>query len=342
MAELTRVPLRPLKQGVFARLWLCIAAAVFAGSMPSRAAEPEGVPVDPPEAAPEQVSVTTITPGLGASPGPQDVAFVRYRGMLEDGTVFDESQDLPVLVPGLLPEGTPMPLTEVIPGFQEGIVQMQKGGKYRLSIPSGKAYGPQSRTDPETGVLVIPANADLIFEIELIDFMSSEDFYGRAELYMQASDARRVTITTITPGLGASPARQDMVFIRYRGMLEDGTEFDKSQDLPLPPAAQSLLPEGTPMSLAEVIPGFRAGITQMQKGGKYRLLIPSDLAYGPEGITDPRTGVQTIPPGADLIFEIELIDFMNDEDFNRRVQLARQALQTEQEAAEGEQGQSVE
>ena len=58
-------------------------------------------------------------------------------------------------------------------------MQMQKGGKYVMTIPSERAYGAEAKVNPQTGQEVIPANSDLVFDVELIDFMSLENFQAR-------------------------------------------------------------------------------------------------------------------------------------------------------------------
>src|SRR3546814_2279657 len=70
-----------------------------------------------------------------------------------------------------------------------------------------------------------------------------------------------------------------------------------------------------------MVPGFREGALQMQKGGKYTLFIPADKGYG----DNPQPG-SPIPPGADLVFEIELVDFMSREDFQRRLGILQQVI----------------
>jgi peptidylprolyl isomerase len=94
--------------------------------------------------------------GTGAQPsGPTAVVTVHYTGWLTDGTKFDSSVD----------RGQPAPLAldSVIPGWTEGVQSMAVGGKRRLIIPADLAYGPSGRPP------VIPGNATLIFDIELID-----------------------------------------------------------------------------------------------------------------------------------------------------------------------------
>lgn len=97
-----------------------------------------------------------LTAGKGAKPGPDDVVRVQYEGRLLDGTKFDSSYD----------KGEPalIPLSQVVPGWREGIQLMPVGSKYRMWLPAALAYG-------ETGTPggPIPPNATLVFEVELLD-----------------------------------------------------------------------------------------------------------------------------------------------------------------------------
>ena len=95
----------------------------------------------------------------------------------------------------------------------------------------------------------------------------------------------------LAAGDGAQPKATDKVKVHYHGTLIDGTVFDSSVD------------RGTPVSfpLGNVIPGFREAITRMKTGDKWRVFIPSNLAYGESG-APPKIG-----PNETLIFEIELL-----------------------------------
>ena len=165
MTEITRVPLRPIQKGSLTKLWLGVLAAIALGAGLAWAA------------APKSAGLEVLAEGDGTSPQIGDVAFVTYVGKLADGTEFDRSRPLPI-PPGLLPDGTPMLLEEgaIIPGFLDGMLKMEKGGKYLLTIPSDQAYG----AEPPAGS-PIPANADLVFEVELVDFMSRADFEAKAQ-----------------------------------------------------------------------------------------------------------------------------------------------------------------
>ncbi|WP_379554446.1 FKBP-type peptidyl-prolyl cis-trans isomerase [Erythrobacter sp. W53] len=180
MTEVTRVPLQPIAKGSLTKLWLGVIIAIaLAIGLAWMTTQPKGL------------SVETLVEGSGPNPTLTDVVFVNYKGMLADGTVFDESQQVPLPIEGIFPEGTPLPLDRMIPGFGEGAVQMQKGGSYVLSIPSDKGYGPQGQSNPQTGEVVIPPDADLVFEVELIDFMSQPDFERRLQTLQQAMQMRQ-------------------------------------------------------------------------------------------------------------------------------------------------------
>lgn len=92
-------------------------------------------------------------------------------------------------------------------------------------------------------------------------------------------------------GTGAQPTATDEVTAHYTGKLLDGTVFDSSVN------------RGEPATfpLNRVIPGWTEGVQLMKEGAKYTFFIPSDLAYGPQGVPN------AIPPHSTLIFDVELI-----------------------------------
>lgn len=93
-------------------------------------------------------------------------------------------------------------------------------------------------------------------------------------------------------GEGASPSEDDTVTVHYKGELIDGTEFDSSYE------------RGEPATfpLGNVIPGWTEALQKMQEGGKARLVIPPELAYGEQGAGN------RIGPNETLVFEVELIE----------------------------------
>jgi len=96
----------------------------------------------------------------------------------------------------------------------------------------------------------------------------------------------------IEPGNGKTPAATDKVKVNYRGMLVDGTEFDSSYK------------RGNPVEFPVngVIKGWTEALQMMKEGGKYKLFIPAELAYGERGAGP------VIGPNATLIFEVELLE----------------------------------
>ncbi len=161
MAEIHRVPLQPIAKGSLTKLWLGVVIALLIGGGVAWAARSN------------DVRVQTLTAGTGPSPSLQDVVQINYVAKLTDGTEFDKGQ----LVP--------MKLDEVIPGFGEGITRMQKGGKYRLTIPADKAYGAEETRNPQTGKVVIPANSDLVFDVDLLDFKTREEVMRQQQMMQQ-------------------------------------------------------------------------------------------------------------------------------------------------------------
>lgn len=102
---------------------------------------------------------------------------------------------------------------------------------------------------------------------------------------------------SIAAGAGPSPKATDTVKVHYQGTLTDGNVFDSS------------IQRGQPATfgLNQVIPCWTEGLQKMKVGGKAQLVCPSDIAYGDAG----RPPV--IPPGATLVFEVELLEILKPE-----------------------------
>lgn len=156
MTEITRVPLQPIAKGALSKLWIGVAAvALVAGGVAYAA-----LPATP--------TVRTLTAGSGESPTMQDVVLINYKGMLENGTVFDQNKNYP------------NPVAQFVPGFSKALMKMQRGGKYDVTIPASLAYG----ATPPPGS-PIPPNADLKFEVELVDFKSLAEIQQQQRILQQ-------------------------------------------------------------------------------------------------------------------------------------------------------------
>lgn len=125
----------------------------------------------------------------------------------------------------------------------------------------------------------------------------------KMDSFLVANKAKEGVIVTesglqyevIVEGSGAKPAAADKVSVHYHGTLIDGTVFDSSVE------------RGTPaeFGVGQVIPGWTEALQLMAEGSKWKLTIPADLAYG-----DRAAG--SIPPGSVLIFDVELLDIVQN------------------------------
>ncbi len=106
-------------------------------------------------------------------------------------------------------------------------------------------------------------------------------------------NAAEIEILSDTPGTGPIIVNHSKISVHYRGTLESGTEFDSSFKRNKPFVFQ--------IGVRQVIPGWEIGLMGMKVGGKRKIKIPSELAYGKTGAG------KSIPPNATLIFDVEII-----------------------------------
>jgi len=236
-----------------------------------------------------------ITEGAGASPTANDFVTVHYAGRLIDGQEFDSSY--------ARGEPATFPAGRLIKGWTEALQMMKPGDKWELVIPSELAYGERGAGG------VIPPNATLVFDVELLAVKTEAEAIVEAEAmaeafkqeqaaFLEANKTKEGVTTTETglqykvlqEGTGKNPTETSMVTVHYRGTMIDGTEFDSSYSRGEP----------TSFPLNGVIKGWTEGLQLMKEGGKFEFYIPYDIAYG-------ERGSRSIPPFATLIFEVELI-----------------------------------
>lgn len=221
-----------------------------------------------------------LVEGEGGPPETGDSVTIDFTLWLEDGAQYIGSS-----------EQNGQPLTFVLgrgdiafPGLDEGVQSMQTGGTRQLVIPADLAFGDVDSPG-------IPANSTLIMEVTLQEWTAAPKITEVDEAdYVETESGLKYY--DIVEGDGPMPEVGQMVEVHYTGWLEDGTVFDSS------------VLSGTPFTFAlgtgSVIAGWDEGVATMRVGGKRQLVIPSDLAYGD-------TGSGPIPPGATLIFEVELL-----------------------------------
>ena len=151
--SVTTVPLRPVSKGGLWLMWIGLIALLAGGAAFAFTGTPK-------------IGFETVKAGTGLSPTVADVVLVKYEGKLDDGTVFDSN------------EQAPMQVSQVVPGFSEALTRMQKGGKYKISIPPALGYGARA-------VGPIPANSTLHFTVELLDFRSEAEVRAMQQMMQQ-------------------------------------------------------------------------------------------------------------------------------------------------------------
>jgi len=221
-----------------------------------------------------------VKEGSGQAPERGQTCVVHYTGWLWEksakGKKFDSSVD----------RGTPFSFhvgeSEVIKGWDEGVSTMKVGGKRELLIPADLAYGDRAVSG------VIPRNATLVFEVELVELREK---WAKTESGLGYMDSK--------VGTGATPRTGQNCVVHYTGWLwqnnAKGKKFDSSVD--------RREPFEFPVGKGRVIKGWDEGVSTMKVGGKRRLLVPAKLGYGHDGFGDG-----LIPSDATLLFEVELLN----------------------------------
>lgn len=225
-----------------------------------------------------------IQEGDGQKPVKGSMVSVHYTGTLKsNGQKFDSSHDRGQ------PIEFPVGVGRVIPGWDEGILMLSRGARARLIIPANLAYGNMERPG-------IPANSDLVFEVEVIDIKPGPQIHEPwpTEGVQMKETASGIKYHIVEEGTGTQAAPGKTVRVHYYGYLkESGKKFDSS--------FERGDPFEFPLGRGAVIPGWEEGIALLKEGTKATLVIPSTLAYGKQGFPP------VIPPDADLVFDVYLV-----------------------------------
>jgi len=228
--------------------------------------------------------------GDGAKPVKGDQVELHYTGFLPDGKKFESSHD----------RGEPFKFAykvqPIMPGWEEGIALMKAGGEMKIIMPHWLGFGAQGKG-------VIPPNATLVFDLELLSVKNMEEETKRIakefkdEMIADYPDAKQTKSGLMyiieKEGNGVHPTNGQTVVVHYTGTLTNGEKFDSSKD--------RNQPFETPIGVGRVIKGWDEGIPLASPGGKIKLIIPYWMAYG----ANARPG---IPANSHLIFEVEMID----------------------------------
>lgn len=252
----------------------CVAALTACGA-PASTNKAEDLPPQP------AYLKTELAAGSGDQVVANDLVQVTYSTFLYDSTKPNSR--------GAQVDGSPSAIYAIgtgrwLPGADQGVIGMRKGGTVQLVLPSNLAYGVYTYKNPAftTGVA---ANTPVVMEITVLGIS-------------KPSPSAQVTIIDKTIGTGAEVSATKTLVVHYTGWVYDktaadqhGTKFDSSVD------------KGTPFEFtlsSSVIEGWKRGVVGMKVGGKRTLIIPPELGYG-------FTAQTNIPAGSTLIFDIELL-----------------------------------
>ncbi len=263
------------------------------------------------KSTPDGLHYLTRSPGAGVSSKDGDYVLIRYKAMLLDSTVFDESEP-----------GNPFVFQvgnrEVIKGLDHGVQLMKMGEKTTFFIPPSLGY-------QQYGVEgSVPPNSPLLYEVELLDVMDFDQYdrYMREleeqervefehrkkaqfntdirliEEYAAANQLRTkrtpsgLSYVITKPGKGTPAKKGNRLKINYEGYFLDGNLFEASEK-----------PYEFTLGAARVIEGWEEGLQFFNKGSEGWLLVPSKLAYGP-------VPVGKIPANSVVIFKIKVLEIL--------------------------------
>ena len=178
-------------------------------------------------------------------------------------------------------------ITELnVQDFADGVAAVFYGSQPKMTYDEAKAEIQAYFTEMQKKQEAAAAEMSAVNEKAGKEFI--EENGKRAEVHITPSGLQ---YEVLTEGNGPKPTAQDRVEVHYTGKLIDGTVFDSSVERGAPAT----------FGVTQVIPGWVEALQMMPEGSKWRLFIPSQLAYGPQGAG----GV--IGPNSTLIFDVELL-----------------------------------
>jgi peptidylprolyl isomerase len=227
----------------------------------------------------QNVDIKTLKAGSGEPVKKRQLVQVHYTGWLTDSTKFDSSHDRDEPLEFVLGAG------QVIKGWDIGIEGMKQGEIRRLKIPAVLAYG-----NNEVGP--IPANSDLLFEVELVGsqkILESDSLLKPSSIKWKALRPG-IEIFDEIAGSGTELRTGMELTFHYTGWLVNGHKFGSSKDFGKP--AKTVLGTG------KMVRGLELGLESLKQGGVRWLRVSSGMAYGPVAMSN-------IPPNSTLIFRIQ-------------------------------------
>jgi FKBP-type peptidyl-prolyl cis-trans isomerase len=245
---------------------------------------PAYVPIDASQAktTASGLRYQVLEPGEGAPPTADQSFKVHYTFYTSEGVALDSS---------LNPGNNPIigKSGEMSLNFLRELPPLMAPGSVVLAdVPVAEVFGPRPPAE-------LSGQATCLWRLELERVLVPLPI---PEFREPGEEARTresgLKIETVAPGTGPKPRPDQRVVVHYVGWLTDGTKFDSSFERGEP----------STFGVTQVIPGWQEGLQELRIGEIALLHIPSDLAYGPGGAG------AAIPPNADLIFFVQLLEIL--------------------------------
>lgn len=251
--------------------WHLTATLALAVSLPLAGCRPKAPEAPKPMFTGLKTEDTKVGDGPVAEEG--DLALIQYTGRLaKTNAEFDTNdprKSQTNKIPMVFRIGKDAPAVE---GIWKGVMGMKTGGERHISMPYTLAYGADSTP-------VIPPYSDLVFDVKLLGVVKK-------------GEEATVEVEDMQPGTGPEVKDGDRVEVRYRGTFLNGTPFDDTTKSPKPVSFQ--------VGRKEAVAGFDKGILGMRQGGKRRMTLNPEAAWGVYGH-------DVIPGNQVLVYDVDLV-----------------------------------
>jgi FKBP-type peptidyl-prolyl cis-trans isomerase len=242
-------------------------------------AKPGGIPADTEiKTTASGLQYSVLVPGKdGPHPKRGEKVKVHYTGWLTDGKKFDSSHD----------HGGPAEFTvgQLVEGWNEALCLMTAGAKWKLTIPAKLGYG-EHGSPP-----VIPPNATLVFELELLEVQSLPEFHAPDPAAQKKTDSG-LKYEVVTAGSGDAPGEDDVLELKYAFWNTKGVLLQCSETA----GGSVKAPRGDlPLAFMKEAAGL------LKKGARLRFEVPPDLCFG------EKNQGSALPPNSVTIWELELV-----------------------------------